>query len=108
MSSPGDEADDMKPPARGVGSYVCPGCGKAPCILLNILEGLTEHSTYLLQYHPTNTNAHSRKELYKKATQMLHGCLGKGVRRQLPACIVEEIRKWYPDKDNEYMGYKKK
>lgn len=33
------------------------------------------------------------------------GYLGKSNRKVIPACIVHEIRKRYPDKNNIYTGY---
>ena len=45
-----------------------------------------------------------RKAIYKAFVYQKYGHLGKGNRIPIPDCVVNEIRKLYPDKS--YMGFK--
>lgn len=48
-----------------------------------------------------------RKFCYRQFTLFMSGgSLGKGVRRELPGCVVIKIRERFPNEpDKEYMGY---
>ena len=49
-----------------------------------------------------------RKKCYRICSSEMNGYLGKGVRKELPSCVVTKIRETYPNEDEKkgYMGYK--
>ena len=47
-----------------------------------------------------------RKLAYQESVRVIYGVLGKGNRIQLPTCVVEGVRREYPDVEENYMGYK--
>ena len=48
-----------------------------------------------------------RYALYREVSNRMWGRLGKGVRKQLPKCVVGEIHDAFPTKKNEtYVGFK--
>lgn len=49
-----------------------------------------------------------RKVLYYAYIRAVHGMLGKGVRKEIPQCILEFIRELFPDEHGEYMGHMEK
>ena len=51
------------------------------------------------------SNNNIRYKLYTKATYMIHGELGKGVRRKLPSCVEQAIKDTYPSNDGDYIGF---
>ena len=51
------------------------------------------------------TNSY-RKAAYRRFTLMKYGCLGKGNRRVLPACVVLAVSRRFLSRDGVYMGYK--
>ena len=52
-------------------------------------------------------NNQKRKKCYRIFSQYVHGYLGKGVRKQLPSCVLENVRKLFPaEESEEYMGFK--
>jgi hypothetical protein len=84
----------------------CKHCGYDPCVVLEfevevhqLVEGFDFTKT---------TNNIARKEIYRFFSNAMHGVLGKGKRRELPACVLTRVRKYYPEKDGNYMGYKEK
>ena len=38
----------------------------------------------------------------------MYGEMGKNNRIELPECVIDEVRCWFPDPSGEYMGYKEK
>jgi hypothetical protein len=48
-----------------------------------------------------------RYELYQTASKFYHGYLGKGNRKELPACITGEIKDSFPAPGGNYTGFKK-
>ena len=53
-------------------------------------------------------NNNTRFCMYQKATLLIHGILGKGNRRELPSCVVVGIKELYPQKDNNYVGFRQR
>jgi hypothetical protein len=47
-----------------------------------------------------------RYELYQTASKFYHGYLGKGNRKELPACITGEIKDSFPAPGGNYTGFK--
>ena len=42
---------------------------------------------------------------YKNFTEWVYGRLGKGVRKVIPSCAVNLIRKTFPEGDGQYSGF---
>ena len=93
----------------------CDLCGETPCFLNQVVEGSggkTMHEVFIgdkgdemmEQGVPNHEICHA---LYCDATTFIHGYLGKGNRKQLPACVQGEIRDSFPSKDGLYTGFKK-
>ena len=51
------------------------------------------------------TNATLRKSLYKYYVYYWHGHLGKGNRVRVEECVTSAIRKMFPEKNNNYLGF---
>ncbi|XP_063951158.1 P2X purinoceptor 7-like [Lytechinus pictus] len=51
-------------------------------------------------------NISYRYAAYRLFTYWVHGYLGKGVRRVIPACAVTRIREAFPEPDGNYIGFK--
>uniref|UniRef100_A0A914YVA3 P2X purinoreceptor 7 intracellular domain-containing protein n=1 Tax=Panagrolaimus superbus TaxID=310955 RepID=A0A914YVA3_9BILA len=49
---------------------------------------------------------HIRFAAYQKLTFLFHGVLGMKKRVELPSCLVDFIRKQYPNPDGVYIGFK--
>ncbi|XP_071959428.1 P2X purinoceptor 7-like [Antedon mediterranea] len=47
-----------------------------------------------------------RLQAYRQFTYWVHDRLGKAVRRVIPACVVNKIRKDFPSIDGNYVGFK--
>ena len=51
------------------------------------------------------TNSNYRHHAYRNYIDLIFGVLGRHNRRVVPACIVSEIRRRYPDPDGQYVGF---
>lgn len=51
-------------------------------------------------------HASYRFHAYRSYINFMHGYLGRGNRRVIPACLVAYIRAHWPDPDDQYVGYK--
>jgi hypothetical protein len=50
-----------------------------------------------------------RKGIYRQMALIINdGPMGRGVRMQLPCCVVEGVRALFPDPNAMYMGHKDK
>ena len=54
------------------------------------------------------SNRLKRNRCYRMYSQYINGYLGRGVRRELPSCVITNIRKVYPNEDSEvdFVGFK--
>lgn len=52
------------------------------------------------------TNANRRHFAYRNYVDYMHGRLGRGNRRVIPACVVTFIRECWPSPDGHYIGFK--
>jgi hypothetical protein len=53
------------------------------------------------------TNKEIRYELYHISSRFINGILGKGNRKELPLCVVGEIKDSYPASGGNYTGFRK-
>lgn len=91
---------DMKP---------CPYCGDTPCFLdQGLYESLTEFESTLrdADHDEQLANKQVRFQLYRHATNWMHGYLGKGKRIELPQCVRSEILDLAPESNGSYVGFK--
>jgi hypothetical protein len=84
----------------------CKHCNQSPCVINSGLyeeimcvgEGMEEVEA---------NNKEIRHALYRLVVKKLFGKLGPGVRKQIPQCIMSEIKDAYPaEKGTEYVGFK--
>ena len=101
------------PPAKKMkpddDSSRCVFCDLSPCILDQGLYDLLCEGGILENDNIDNNamNKQIRYDLYRKASNFIYGTLGKGVRKQLPHCVVAEIHDFAPEeKVANYAGFK--
>jgi hypothetical protein len=89
----------------------CRWCRRRPCIMADggfyacLLEYFQDYVEP--EYEAKNlTDKEVRFRLYRHATSMIHGYLGKGVRIELPKCVLGEILDLIPAPDGKYTGFK--
>ena len=78
------------------------------CLWVHYEEAIISATEMWLESSCENkTQRQKRNYSYRMYTRMLHGVLGKGVRKQPLKCIINGIRNVYPNDDpNEhYVGY---
>ena len=87
----------------------CTYCNSMPCIWVSNKKGMLqfdelEHATLIGDDIPLANQR--RKGIYRQmALIMNEGPTGKGVRLELPICIVNGVREMFPEKDHKYMGH---
>lgn len=87
---------------------LCPACDQSPCVLLDFQQDLKLYA----EVHREGTNGTDlenkqlRFQLYRQASQFLHGYLGRGNRRRLPDCVTNLIKSWFPSEGGTYTGFK--
>ena len=86
----------------------CPHCKNDPCLWYvhggEVLRGI---DYWLIMYQERNdrstpSNNVIRRHCYQLFTNLQHGVLGRGNRREIPSCVVDAIRDRYSD--SSYMG----
>jgi hypothetical protein len=82
----------------------CQYCDRAPCVM-------DEHYDHLMaigtEMDEDFDNKEIRYAMYREMSNTLWGPLGKGVRKQLPKCVVAEIHDAYPTRRGEkYVGFR--
>ena len=82
---------------------MCQYCHRSPCCSHDIYDLLSETGTEMEE--EGSSNRIIRFALYRLATEKIHGNLGKGNRKELPACITGEIRDLYSRPRSNYIGY---
>ena len=89
----------------------CKYCRQRPCImadgeLYNALVGYFEDYIEPEYEQKMITEKEVRFKLYRHATFLIHGYLGRGVRKELPTCVRGEIIDLVPSPDGKYVGFK--
>jgi hypothetical protein len=83
----------------------CRFCGKAPCLVHNIYAEMMWVAAGMED--EVEDKKEIRHAIYSLVAKKLFGRLGKGVRKQIPHCIVAEIHEAYPAKNKDgYIGFK--
>ena len=81
-------------------SDYCEFCESDPCVIVDLQEVL---SSILNSYRDDKTNKQIRFMMYRDSVRFIHGSLGKGVRKKLPACVQAKIHSMVPDE--VYTGF---
>lgn len=108
MSQNNKERDNTPP---------CTYCGETPCFLEHPFDdtnGSPDYTLYNCLMEQGETMIESgmstkevRFSLYRTAAIFCFGNLGRGNRREIPQCIMTEIKDAYPAATGEqYTGYK--
>ena len=123
MNNPGDDAISftMKPNEDGTVDLTateaviaamtdppkeCDFCHEVPCFYLQREEEIGNYMEYLFD-EENMTNKERRYKMYRYLSQLYEGFLGKHVRKELPYCLVCEVKDSFPKKEGEdYTGFK--
>jgi hypothetical protein len=112
-----DDVDDdpteepTKKKATNGRAMKCRWCRRRPCIMADgvFYDCLLEYFQDFVEpeYEAKNlTEKEVRFRLYRHATSLIHGYLGKGVRIELPQCVRGDILDLIPAPDGKYVGFK--
>lgn len=85
----------------------CPHCGGVPCVL-SCHEGIQLMDIAYQMRENNLPNKGTRFFLYRNFATVLYGHLGKGVRRELPKCVMEMIQDEFPavvEDGDHYTGF---
>ena len=94
---------------RVTGDYVCQNCGYHPCVWQTYKEDNEDYlSSLKVEISQGRQSSEVRKQVYRDITRTMHGIMGSGVRRKLPTCVEDNVRRMFPSEDRKYMGYKEK
>ena len=111
-----DSKSNNKVPSEKVYSKMCMDCKETPCFLeqtcsafmssdLTLYTTLIEQGDEMMKSNMTNSEI--RYALYRTAALFCFGNLGAGHRKELPPCIVVEIRDAFPAASGtSYIGFK--
>ena len=81
----------------------CRFCDNHPCLSKDLEDQLV---SIMETYGGYESNKKVRFRMYSQCITHIHGPgLGKGVRKKLPDCLQNEIKKLAPEKDNAYTGF---
>lgn len=86
----------------------CSWCNVEPCLLDHgLYEAIETEYEYLKECDTENVLTHKeiRFKLYRTATRWIHGHLGRGNRRELPGCVVSEIKDLAHETGGLYTGF---
>ena len=75
------------------------------CLLTNVLEAALGAWHVFRGGNSDLSNKSYRFIAYKQYTCWIYGRLGKDIRRPIPSCAVQEIRRKFPAPDNVYTSY---
>jgi hypothetical protein len=83
----------------------CKHCLLKPCLMEGYYYEFVSYCDVVLEM---NLDSHrlARNKLYMFMSSMIHGPLGKGVRRKLPGCVECAVREQFPDPMERYTGFK--
>ena len=87
----------------------CNHCGEEVCMWIEFEPEVIETTEYDIACDITLIddmidNKLKRKRAYRVYTAIVHGWLGKGVRKRIPTCVKRGIRSHYPS--TTYMGHR--
>jgi hypothetical protein len=86
----------------------CDQCGQCPCEWEQWKDMVIEKNELMFGQSKdsnTTTSFMKRKALYKAYVCLKFGTLGKGNRVVIDNCVLDQIRSFHPDPNNNYMGH---
>jgi hypothetical protein len=84
----------------------CIMCGYTPCVFLQEYD--TVMDICMMHEMLGKSNKQICFELYRYMVRVIYGYLGKGERKKLPECVIQEIHDHCPNPDGEdYVGFRK-
>jgi hypothetical protein len=87
-------------------SRLCKYCQNEPCLLEDgLYDIIVEYADELRENDATLNNKEIRFQLYRRATNWIHGYLGRQNRVELPKCVRGEIVDIAPDPNQSYVGF---
>lgn len=89
-----------------VGLEMCTYCGGTPCSWIELKDEVIQKTIQDLCFEESKTNNQARKLAYRRYIFDRYGYVGKGMRIQLPHCVMSGIRSVWPDANGKYMGFK--
>ena len=81
----------------------CASCSDDPCHREVFGEMLRAQALVVDDELEANNK---RKMLYGTYIRAVHGVLGRGVRKDIPQCIIDLVHKIFHDEHGQYMGHK--
>lgn len=95
---------DKEPPSPKVNA-VCFSCAEGPCVMIQQQDEFLRFVDSIIGTGLTNKQ--SRHSCYRYMVRKLYGVLPKGVRKQLPDCVQEEVHATFPAvSEEQYTGFK--
>ena len=83
----------------------CEDCDKSPCFYFQKEEEIANYLEYLGD--SDFTNKEKRYRMYRYLSTIYEGSLGQYKRKELPRCLVAEVRDCFPKAPGEeYVGFK--
>ena len=83
---------------------LCAHCNKAPCIWDQEVDNIAAFTDPMMESGVPHRQI--RFQVYQYMTHKEYGFLGKGNRRELPKCVVDEIHDTWPQSDGKYTGFR--
>lgn len=84
---------------------LCPLCENSPCIWNQEVENIAAFTDPMME-SGDYSHRQIRFKVYQYMINKQYGYLGKGVRRELPKCVTDEIHDTWPQSDGTYTGLK--
>ena len=95
----GEEAHEEDDP------NLCRECNQSPCIWDQHVEDVALMTDPMMAANQTHRSI--RYNVYRYMSRMCEGALGRGIRRELPRCVVNEIHDSWPSSDGRgYTGFR--
>jgi hypothetical protein len=99
------EAEKEALEQEAIASGKCKHCLLKPCLMEGYYYEFVSYCDIVLEMNLDNHRL-ARNKLYMFMSSMIHGPLGKGVRRKLPGCVECAVREQFPDPMERYTGFK--
>ena len=95
----GEEAHEEDDP------NLCVECNQSPCVWDQHVEDIALMTDPMMAANQTHRSI--RYNVYRYMSRVCDGVLGKGVRRELPRCVVNEIHDTWPTSNGSgYTGFR--
>ena len=85
-------------------TVICRFCWKFPCYTKKWYDDMVQLGEEA-EAHGLTDPKEIRYEIYAGLTRLVYGKLGAGNRKQIPYCMIAEIRDIYPAPNGNYVGF---